>query len=66
MAAKLNPEVGQFVYDPYYKQRKKVQGIGNGLFYIGSDHEPVSRHEFFFPLPTREEKQYISIYSKQY
>lgn len=63
---KTNPKIGQFVYDPYEKRKRKVKGIGNGLYYIGSDHEPMHRHEFFFPLPALVERQYISIDSKQY
>ena len=65
---KRNPKIGQFVYDPYYKIRRKVQAITceGRLYFIGAEREPVSRDEFFFPLPTREEKRYISVDSKQY
>jgi|GEM_PF-1035823 len=45
------PSIGQYVFDTYYNCKKQVKGIANGLFYIGSDHEPVRRHEFIFPLP---------------
>ncbi|GAB6121020.1 hypothetical protein [Dysgonomonas termitidis] len=45
------PVIGQYVFDTYYNCKKQVKGIANGLFYIGSDHEPVHRHEFIFPLP---------------
>lgn len=39
----LTPKIGQFVYDPYYKVRRKVMNITckGELFFIGSDHEPV-------------------------
>lgn len=48
------PSIGQYVFDTYYNCKKQVKGIANGLFYIGSDHEPVHRHEFVFPLPTNK------------
>jgi intracellular sulfur oxidation DsrE/DsrF family protein len=46
-----NPRVGQFVYDVYYCKRRKVQAISGKLYFIGSEHEPVFRNEFIFPLP---------------
>lgn len=48
------PSVGQYVFDIYYNCKKQVKGIANGLFYVGSDHEPVHRNEFIFPLPTNQ------------
>lgn len=45
------PSVGQYVYDIYYNVKKQVKGISGELFFIGSDREPVRRHEFTFPLP---------------
>jgi len=58
MAAKnKNPKKGQFVYDKYYKTKKKVMAVpkhGNNLYFIGSDHEPVSRNEFIYPLPKKK------------
>ena len=48
-----NPSIGQFVYDTYYCKKRKVQAISdnNKLYFIGSEHEPVFRDEFIFPLP---------------
>jgi hypothetical protein len=52
-----NPEIGEFVFDKYYQKKRKVVGIpfnGNNLYYLGSDHEPVSRNEFTYPLPKKK------------
>lgn len=46
-----NPRIGQFVYDVYSCKKKKVQAISCKLYFIGSEHEPVFRNEFIFPLP---------------
>ncbi len=46
-----NPRIGQFVYDVYSCKKKKVQAISGKLYFIGSEHEPVFRDEFIFPLP---------------
>ena len=53
MKTEKNPRVGQYVYDTYYGKKRKVQAISdnNKLFFIGSEHEPVFRDEFIFPLP---------------
>ncbi len=48
-----NPSIGQFVYDVYYCKRRKVQAISGKLYFIGSEHEPVYRDEFIFPLPKK-------------
>lgn len=56
MSKEKNPKKGQFVWDKHYKQKKKVQAVpknGNNLYFIGSDHEPVRRNEFIFPLPKK-------------
>jgi hypothetical protein len=50
---KANPTIGQYVFDIYYNRKTKVTGIANGLYFIGHEHEPVHRHEFIFPLPTK-------------
>ena len=49
-----NPSIGQFVYDTYYCKRRKVQAIAGKLYFIGSEHEPVYRDEFMFPLPKKK------------
>ena len=46
-----NPRIGQFVYDTYYCKRRKVYAISGKLYFIGSEHEPVFRDEFIYPLP---------------
>ena len=53
MKTEKNPRIGQYVYDTYYGKKRKVQAISdNGkLYFIGSEHEPVFRNEFIFPLP---------------
>ena len=53
-----NPRAGQFVYDVYSCKKRKVQAISdNGkLYFIGSEHEPVFRNEFIFPLPKKNKK----------
>ena len=54
-----NPKVGQFVFDKHYKKKRKVMAVpmhGNNLYFIGEDHEPVSRSEFIFPLPKKKTK----------
>ena len=48
-----NPSIGQFVFDVYCCKRRKVQGISGKLYFIGSEHEPVFRDEFIFPLPKK-------------
>jgi hypothetical protein len=53
MATIKNPKKGQFVFDKHYKSRRKVTGIANGLYYLGSEHEPTHRKEFTFPLPKK-------------
>ncbi len=50
---KKNPKVGQFVWDKYNQQKKKVHSIQGSLYFIGADHEPVRREEFVFPLPKK-------------
>jgi len=53
------PKVGEFVFDKYYKKKRKVMAVpmhGNNLYFIGEDHEPVSRSEFIFPLPKKKTK----------
>ncbi len=52
-----NPSVGQFVYDTYSRKKMKVHAISdNKIFFIGSEHEPVFRDEFIFPLPKKIKK----------
>ncbi len=46
-----NPKVGDYVYDIYYRKRRMVMGISSELFFIGTEREPVRRHEFVYPLP---------------
>ena len=48
-----NPNVGQFVLDLYTGRKTKVMSIVNELYFVGKEHEPVSRHEFLFPLPKK-------------
>ncbi len=48
----VNPKVGNYVYDIYYRKRRMVMGVSSGLFFIGTGREPVRRHEFIYPLPT--------------
>lgn len=49
-----NPSIGQFVFDTYYCRKRKVYAISdNKLYFIGSEHEPVFRNEFIFPLPKK-------------
>lgn len=45
------PSIGQYVYDTYYNVKRQVKAISGELYFIGSDHEPLRRHEFIFPLP---------------
>ena len=54
-----DPKKGQFVFDKYSKRRTMVVGISGGLFFVGSDHEPIKRDEFIFPLPTAKKKKTI-------
>ena len=51
-----NPRAGQFVYDMYYRKKRKVQAVSdnNKLYFIGSEQEPVFRDEFIFPLPKKK------------
>ena len=51
-----NPRPGQFVYDTYYRKKRKVQAVSdnNKLYFIGSEQEPVFRDEFIFPLPKKK------------
>jgi len=52
-----NPKVGEFVFDKYYKKRRKVMAVprnGNNLYFIGTDHEPVRRNKFTYPLPKKK------------
>ena len=50
---KKNPRIGQYVFDTYYKRKRKVYAISNNnkLYFIGPEHEPVFRDDFIFPLP---------------
>ena len=51
------PRTGQFVFDPYFCKKRKVQAISGKLYFIGSEHEPVFRNEFIFPLPEKNCKK---------
>ncbi|MDR0207019.1 MAG: hypothetical protein LBI45_07180 [Bacteroidales bacterium] len=51
-----NPKIGQFVFDIHYKKKRKIMAVPkneNDLFFIGSEHEPVRRNEFIYPLPKK-------------
>ena len=57
-----NPRKGQYVYDPYYKMRRKVMAVpmnGNNLYFIGKEHEPMARDEFIYPLPSALEMEVL-------
>ncbi len=52
-----NPKVGEYVFDTYYKKKKKVMSISSGanpLYFLGADREPNSRKDFTFPIPGKE------------
>jgi len=51
-----NPKIGQYVWDIYYNRKTRITGISNGLYFVGSEHEPVHRKEFIFPLPKQSNK----------
>jgi hypothetical protein len=57
---KLNPKIGQFVFDKAYQRKTRVSNISKDgkTYYINGD-EPSSRGEFLFPLPkTKKTKSY--------